>query len=110
MENEIEVSDNDFEKKVVEKSKNVPVMVDFWSETCPPCRMLGPTLEKLAKEYNGKFILAKIDLQKNRQKAQEYEISSIPNVKMFKDGKIVDEFIGLKPEDEIKEFLDKNLG
>ena len=109
MENVIDASDNNFEKEVIEKSKNVPVMVDFWSETCPPCRMLGPTLEKLAKDYGGKFILAKVDLQKNRQKVQEYEISSIPNIKMFKDGKIVDEFIGAVSEEEAKEFLDKNI-
>ena len=109
MGNEIEVSDNDFEQKVVEKSKDVPVMVDFWAEWCPPCKRLGPTLEKLAKEYNGKFLLAKVDLQHNKQKAQEYEVSSIPTIKLFKNGKVVDEFIGAIPEEEVKEFLSKNI-
>ncbi len=106
---EIEVNDADFEEKVIEKSKTIPVAVDFWAEWCAPCMMLGPVLEKLAKEYNGKFILAKVDLQKNKQKAEEFEVRSIPNVKMFKNGKVVDEFIGAVSEEQVKEWLDKNI-
>ncbi len=107
---EIDVNDNNFEKEVVEKSKQTPIVVDFWSQTCPPCLMLGPILEKLAKEYEGKFILAKANVDQARQKAQQYRVSSIPSVKMIKNGEVIDEFIGALPEEQVKDWLDKNLG
>lgn len=110
METEIEVNDADFNEKVIEASKNKPIVVDFWAEWCGPCRMLGPTLENLAKEYGGKFILAKINVSENQAMAQKYEVKSIPYVKMFKKGNAVDEFIGALPKEEVKEWLDKNLG
>jgi len=106
---EIEVKDADFEKEVIEKSKKVPVVVDFWGPWCMPCNMLSPVLEKLAKEYEGKFILAKVNVDEARTATQTYGVMSIPAVKMFKDGKIVDEFVGLLPEQEVKDWLDKNL-
>ena len=106
---EIEVNDNNFEKDVIEKSKTVPVVVDFWAEWCAPCLMLGPILERLAKENNGKFILAKIDVSKNQATAEKYQIRSIPCVKIFKNGRVADEFIGALPEDEVKAWLNKNL-
>lgn len=106
---EIEVNDNDFEKEVIEKSKKVPVIVDFWAEWCMPCHVLSPILEKLVKEYNGKFILAKINVSENKATSQKYSIMGIPCVKMFKDGKVVDEFVGALPEAYVKEWLDKNL-
>jgi len=109
METEIEVNDADFNEKVVETSKTKPIVVDFWAEWCAPCIMLGPVLEKLAKEYNGKFILAKVDLTKNREKAEQYGVRSIPNIKMFKNGAVVDEFIGAIPEEQVKEWLNKNI-
>ena len=109
METEIEVNDNNFEKEVIEKSKNIPVVVDFWAQWCAPCNILGPTLEKLAKEYNGKFILAKANVEEARKKSQEYKVMSIPSVKMFKDGKIIDEFTGVLSEEQVKEWLDKNI-
>ena len=105
----IDVTDSSFEKEVIEKSKEVPVVVDFWAEWCGPCRMLGPTIEKLASEYEGKFVLAKFDVQENPQKATEYAVMSIPSVKLFKDGKIVADFMGALPEDVIKDWLNKNL-
>lgn len=77
---------------------------------CTPCLMLGPALEKLVKEYNGKFILAKINVDEGRATAQKYGVMSIPSVKMFKDGKVVDEFVGALPEPAVKQWLDKNLG
>lgn len=106
---EVEVNDNNFEKEVIEKSKEVPIVVDFWAEWCPPCKILGPIMEKLAKEYDGKFILAKADVNQSNQKASKYEVMSIPNVKMFKNGTVVDEFVGALPESQVKEWLDKNI-
>ncbi len=105
----IKVSDDDFQEKVIEQSKKIPVVVDFWAEWCGPCRMLGPVLEKIAKEYNGKFILAKLNVERNRKMSQVYRIMGIPSVKMFKDGRIVDEFVGFLPEPSIKAWLNKNL-
>jgi thioredoxin len=109
METEVEVNDNNFEKEVIEKSKNTSVVVDFWAEWCMPCRMLGPVLEKLAKDYNGKFVLAKANVDETERKSTEYGIRSIPAVKLFKNGKVVDEFVGALPEEQIKAWLDKNL-
>ena len=105
---EIEINDSNFEEKVIEESKKVPVVVDFWAEWCGPCNMLSPILEKFAKEYEGKFILAKLDTDESPKKSQEYGISGIPAIKMFKDGKVVDEFVGAIPEGEVKLWLDKN--
>ena len=110
METEIEVDDNSFEKEVIERSKQIPVVVEFWAEGCPSCVVLAPLLEKLAKEYGGKFILAKVNVGDARTKAQEYWIMSIPAVKMFKDGKVFDEFVGALPASHIRKWLDKNLG
>ncbi len=105
----VEVSDSSFDKEVIEKSKKVPVVVDFWAEWCGPCRFLGPVLEKLSSEYEGKFILAKLDVDGNTEKAQEYDISSIPSVKMFKDGEVIAEFLGAIPESQVRKWLESNL-
>ncbi len=110
METKIEVNDNSFNEMVIEQSKKVPIVVDFWATWCGPCLMLSPALEKFAEEYQGKFILAKVNVDEARTAAQKYGIMSIPNVKMFKDGKVTDEFIGAIPESQVKEWLDKNLG
>ncbi|MEM7825193.1 MAG: thioredoxin [Candidatus Aenigmatarchaeota archaeon] len=106
---QIEVSDDDFEKNVIEQSKKIPIVVDFWAEWCIPCLAFGPVLEKLAKEYNGRFILAKLNVNENVETAQRYSIMSIPNVKLFKNGKIVDGFVGALPEQAVREWLDKNI-
>jgi putative thioredoxin len=106
---EIDVNDANFEKEVIEKSKEIPVVVDFWAQWCGPCQMLGPILEKIAKEYDGKFILAKANVDEAKEKAAGYGVMGIPSVKMFKDGKIVDDFVGAIPEEAIKKWLDKNL-
>jgi len=106
---EIEVNDSNFEEKVIKQSEKIPVLVDFWAEWCPPCKRLGPILEKLAEEYNGKFILAKAKTDDARDATQKYGVMSIPNVKLFKNGEIVDEFIGAYPEEDVREFFEKNL-
>lgn len=107
---DVEVNDTNFKKEVVEKSKSVLVVVDFWATWCMPCNMLGPVLGRLAKKYKGKFVLAKVNVDRAQESTQEYSIMSIPAVKMFKNGKVVDEFVGALPEYEVKKWLDKNLG
>ncbi len=107
---EIEVNDKNFDNDVIERSKKTPVVVDFWAKWCMPCLMLGPILEKLAKKYNGKFILAKMNVDESPLKSREYAVVSIPSVKMFKNGKVVDEFIGALPEHMVRQWLDKNIG
>jgi putative thioredoxin len=107
---EVKVKDGNFQEDVIVKSKEIPVLVDFWASWCAPCRTLGPVLEKLAKGYDGRFVLAKADVDENRAAAQRYGVMSIPSVKLFKDGKVIDEFVGALPEPTIRRWLDKNLG
>lgn len=106
---EVEVSEKNFDDKVINQSKKTPVVADFFAEWCMPCLMLGPTLEKIAKDYKGKFILAKINVEDNQKLAQKFNVMSIPAVKLFRDGKVVSEFVGALPESKIKEWLDSNL-
>lgn len=106
---EIEVNDSDFKEKVIEASKKVPIVVDFWAPWCGPCNILIPIIGKVAKEYKDKLVLAKLNVEKNHATATEYQIMSIPSIKMFKNGKVVDGFIGALPEHKIREWLDKNL-
>lgn len=94
-----------FEQDVINKSKDTPVLVDFWAEWCGPCKQVGPLLEKLATEYNGAFILAKVDVDKEQQLASYFQIKSIPTLVLLKDGKIVDSFPGALSESQLKEFL-----
>jgi thioredoxin len=104
-----DINDEDFQEKVIEKSKELPVIVDFWADWCGPCKMLSPILEAFTKENEGKFVLAKCNVDDARQKAAEYAIRSIPSVKLFKDGEVVDEFVGVLPSKQIQEWLEKNL-
>ena len=94
-----------FEPEVILKSKEVPVLVDFWAVWCGPCKTLGPILEKLAAEFAGGFVLAKVDVDAEQQLAGYFQVKSIPTVMLLKDGQIVDGFPGALPEGQLREFL-----
>ncbi len=94
-----------FESEVLQKSLQVPVLVDFWAPWCGPCKTLGPILEKLAADYNGAFLLAKVDVDKEQQLAAAFQVRSIPTVMLVKDGQLVDGFPGALPEGQLREFL-----
>jgi thioredoxin 1 len=102
--NVLEITDANFEQEVLSSDK--PVLVDFWAEWCMPCRMLGPTIEKLAKDYAGKVKVGKLDTDANRDVSMKYGISAIPTVILFKDGKVAQKFVGLRQEKDFKEVLD----
>jgi len=107
--NVVNVTDQNFQRTVLEESKRRPVVVDFWAAWCAPCRMIGPVLERLADEYGGRFMLAKLDVDSNPQAASAFRIQSIPAVKAFADGQVVREFIGAVPEPSIRQFVDSIL-
>lgn len=99
-----EFTDENFDQEVLKSDQ--PVLVDFWAEWCQPCRMLGPTIDKLANDYAGKVKVGKVDCDTARRVAGQYGISSIPTVLVFKDGQIVNKFVGLKREQDFKAVLD----
>ncbi len=101
----IDVGADSFEADVVERSRTTPVLVDFWAAWCAPCRQLAPLLEKLADEYNGAFVLAKVDVDANQTLAAALQIRSIPTVMMIKDGQLVDGFSSALPESQLRDFL-----
>lgn len=94
-----------FEADVLLKSQEVPVLVDFWAPWCGPCKTLGPVLEKLAAEFNGGFLLAKVDVDQEQQLAGYFQVKSVPTVMLVKGGQIVDGFPGALPEGQLREFL-----
>ncbi|MDP1734156.1 MAG: tetratricopeptide repeat protein [Sulfuritalea sp.] len=100
---------SDFQEKVLDASARAPVLVDFWAEWCAPCKVLKPVLEKLAGEYGGRFLLAKVDSDRNQELAAHYGVRGIPNVKAFVNGEMLKEFTGVLAEAQIRAFIDSLL-
>jgi thioredoxin 1 len=104
---EVKLSKDNFEKEVLQSQ--LPVLVDFWAEWCGPCKVLGPIVTELAKEYEGKLVVAKVNVDEEPELAQQYGIMSIPTMKFFKAGKIVGEIVGAAPKSSIEAEIAKHL-
>jgi len=102
----VDVTEATFEAEVVERSRQVPVVVDFWAEWCGPCKQLTPALEKAEAARGGKVVLAKVDVDSNQRLAAAFQVQGIPAVKAFRDAKAVDEFVGALPPAKVEAFFD----
>ena len=98
-------TDNNFQADVMQASK--PVLVDFWAEWCGPCRILGPVVEEIAKEYTDKAVIGKLNVDENMQTAQQFNVMSIPTIMIFKNGQMVKQFVGVQSKETITKELDK---
>ncbi|MAT66147.1 MAG: thioredoxin [Gammaproteobacteria bacterium] len=107
--NVVDVTLDTFEQVVIENSRRVPVLVDFWAEWCGPCQMQLPVLLQLAEAYQGRFLLAKVDTEAERELAEHFQIRSIPTMKLFRDGQVVEEILGAQPESALRALLDRYL-
>jgi thioredoxin 1 len=102
----LEITDSNFNDVI---SKNKTVLVDFWAEWCGPCRMIGPIVEELANEYEGKAIIGKLDVDSNQESSVKYGVRSIPTILTFKDGEIVDRQVGAVPKETLTNIIDSQL-
>ncbi|MDO8805073.1 MAG: thioredoxin [Elusimicrobiota bacterium] len=108
MTDEIQLTDANFDLEVIKSA--LPVLVDFWAPWCGPCRMLGPVIEELAKEYAGKVKVCKLNTDEAQDTAGKYQISAIPTMLLFKGGKMEQQLVGLQSKEEIKKHLDELIG
>ncbi len=106
--NVVIVDSQNFVKEVLEKSKKVPVLVDFWADWCAPCKMLLPVLNQLVEDYQGQFVLAKVNTDEQRELATQFNIRSIPALKLFRHGKVVEEIVGVQPEASLRALIDRH--
>ncbi len=102
----LEITDSNFNDVI---SKNKTVLVDFWAEWCGPCRMIGPVIEELANEYEGKAIIGKLDVDSNQESSVKYGVRSIPTILTFKDGEIIDRQVGAVPKETLTNVVDSQL-
>ena len=101
----LEITDSNFEETVLKTDK--PVMVDFWAAWCGPCRMVGPIIDELSEEYEGKAIIGKVDIDSNQQYAAQFGVRNIPTVLVFKDGELVDRKVGVSSKNDYAQAIDK---
>ena len=101
----LEITDSNFEETVLKSDK--PVMVDFWAAWCGPCRMVGPIIDELSEEYEGKAIIGKVDIDSNQQYAAQFGVRNIPTVLIFKDGELVDRKVGVSSKNDYAQAIDK---
>jgi putative thioredoxin len=101
-----DVTDADFEQRVLQRSEELPVLVDFWADWCQPCHMLAPVLERAVAAHDGKVELAKLDVDSNQMTAAHYGVRGLPTVKAFRDGRVASEFTGAQPPQVVERFVD----
>jgi thioredoxin 1 len=103
----IELTDTNFDQKI--SSSEVPVLVDYWAEWCGPCKMVGPILEELANDFEGKIVIGKVDVDTNKDSAAKQKVMSIPTLVLFKNGQPVDQRIGALTKNQLEEFINQYI-